>query len=115
MARHYFRTNIPFPIMLLWWGFLGVCVLVYGCYDALFLAPERSARLHAQQQWDRDHFDGWRLEQRYASDFNVQHGLFYDKLEQKECTMRGYPGYPACPAQTYYIDGKPQATGPAQP
>jgi hypothetical protein len=98
--------------MILWWGFMGVCVLVYGCYDALFQAPERHARERAQAQWDRDHFNGWRLEQSYPSAGDVQHGLFYDKLEKRTCTTKSYPGYPACPAQTYYVDGKPQTTAP---
>ena len=112
MARHYYRTNIPFPIMLIWWVFLGICALVYGCYDVLFQAPERHAREQAQAQWDRDHFNGWRLEQSYPSDDDIQRGLFYDKLEKQRCTTKGYPGYPACPAQAYYVDGKAQTTGP---
>jgi hypothetical protein len=94
--------------MLIWWAFLGICVLVYGCYDALFQAPERHAREQAQEQWDRDHFNGWPLEQSY----DTQHGLFYDKLDKQACTAKGYPGYPACLTQTYYVDGKPQVAGP---
>jgi len=95
--------------MIIWWVFLGICVLVYGCYDALFQAPARRAQQEAQQQWDRDHFSGWRLEQGY----DTQHGLYTDRMEHQTCTTMGYPGYPACSSQQYYIDGKPQATGPA--
>jgi len=113
VARHYYRTNIPLPAMLLWWVFLGICFLVYGCYDLVFQAPGRHAREQAQAQWDRDHFSGWRLSQNYPSDDDVQHGLYFDGLEKKTCTTKGYPGYPDCPYQQYYIDGKPQATGPA--
>jgi hypothetical protein len=83
---------------------------VYGCYDALFKAPERNAQIRAQRQWDQEHFNGWRLErQSYASEDDIRHGLFYDKLELQTCTAAEYPGYPACPAQAFYVDGKPQA------
>lgn len=44
--------------MVLWWIIFGACALVYGFIDALFLAPERFAREHAQEQWDREHFNG---------------------------------------------------------
>lgn len=57
MAKHY-RTNVPFSATLVWWMFLGICALVYGFYDAIFLAPKRFARERAQEQWDREHFNG---------------------------------------------------------
>lgn len=109
MAKHYYRTNVPLPVMIVWWVFLGICMLVYGAYDALFQAPERHAQEHAQAQWDRDHFNGWRLEQQYPTDADIQHGLFFDNLNKERCTVKAYPGYPACPAQQYYVDGKPQS------
>jgi hypothetical protein len=109
MAKHYYRTNVPLPIMIIWWVLLGICVLLYMGYDALFKAPERNAQEQRQEQWDRDHFNGWRLEQSYPTDSDVQHGLFFDKLGKLRCTVKGYPGYPACPAQQYYVDGKPQS------
>jgi hypothetical protein len=112
MAKHYYRTNVPLPIMVLWWVFLGVCVLLYGAYDAIFKAPERHATEQAQSQWDREHFNGWRLEQTYPTDNEVQRGLFFDKLDKHTCTTRGYPGYPACPPQQFYMDGRPQAYPP---
>jgi hypothetical protein len=105
MARHYYRTNVPLPVMIIWWVFLGICFLVYGAYDAVFQAPERRARQQAQAQWDRDHFNGWRLEQSY----DPEHGIFYDKLDKKTCTIKGYPGYPPCPAQQYFVEGRPQS------
>jgi hypothetical protein len=114
MARHYYRTNVPLPAMIIWWVFLGVCVLMYSCYDALFKAPERNAQEQAQQQWDRDHFNGWRLEQTYPSSDDIQHGLFFDKLNKVKCTDRGFPGYPPCPAQQFYIGGKPQSAAPTK-
>ena len=52
------RTNVPFSAMVLWWIVFGACALVYGFIDALFLAPKRFAREHAQEQWDREHFNG---------------------------------------------------------
>ena len=109
MARHYYRTNIPFGAQLLWWGFCGICILVYGCYNALFIAPEQDAKVQAQRQWDRNRFNGWRLERSsYATDDDIRHGLFYDKLELKTCTTMAFPGYPACPAQAYFLEGTPQ-------
>jgi len=105
MGRHYYRTNIPFPVMLIWWVFLGICVVMYSCYDAVFNAPTRRAQQQAQAQWDHDHFNGWRLEQGY----DTEHGLLYDKLDKKTCTTKGYPGYPACPLQQYFLDGSPHS------
>lgn len=86
--------------MILWWIFLGFCVLVYGCYDWVANGPKRQA----QVQWEREHFSGWRLEQSY----DTTHGLFRDKLNNDTCTTKGYPGYPACPAQQYFVNGKAQ-------
>jgi len=95
--------------MLIWWVFLGICVLCYSCYDAVFNAPTRRAQEQAQAQWDRDHFNGWRLEQTYPTSDEIMHGLFHDKLDKKTCTTKGYPGYPACPAQQYFVNGTPQS------
>jgi hypothetical protein len=106
MARHYYRTNVPLPIMVLWWGFLGVCVVIFSIYNAIVNGPKEKA----QMQWDRDHFNGWRLEKGYDD----QHGLLYDKLDKKTCSTKGYPGYDPCPAQQYFADGKPQQP-PADP
>ena len=100
MARHYYRTNVPLPIMILWWVFLGICVLIYGAYDSCVRGPTRQA----QAQWERDHFTGWRLQETY----DTEHGMFDDRLRNERCTTKGYPGYPACPPQQYYADGKPQ-------
>lgn len=90
--------------MILWWGFVGVCIVIYGIYNVLVNGPKE----RAQAQWDRDHFNGWRLEQGYPSSDNVAHGLLYDKLDKQTCTTKGYPGYPACPLQQYFVDGRPQ-------
>jgi hypothetical protein len=110
MAKHYYRTNVPLPIMIIWWVFIGICVLLYSGYDALFKAPERHEQEQRQEQWDKDHFNGWRLEQRsYASDDDIRHGLLFDKFDKVECTAKGYPGYPTCPSQQFYVDGKPQS------
>lgn len=86
--------------MILWWGFLGICVLIYGCYDLVVNGPKRDA----QAQWDREHFNGWRLEK---ESWDTEHGLYFDKMDKKECTTVGYPGYPSCPTQQFYVDGKP--------
>ena len=106
MARHYYRTNVPLPIMIIWWVFLGFCVLIYGCYDAVFKAPERNATRAAQAKWERDHFTGWRLE---AQPYEREHGLYSDKLDGGSCTTLGYPGYKACPPQQYLVNGSAQA------
>lgn len=108
MAKHYYRTNVPLPIMIVWWVFCGICVLLYMGYDALVNGPKRDA----QKQWDRDHFNGWRLEK---VSYDTEHGLYYNKLDGGECTVRGYPGYPDCPPQLYYVDGKPQSEAPPNP
>ena len=107
MARHYYRTNVPLPIMIVWWGFLGVCVVIFMIYDALFKAPERKAQAEAQMQWERQHFNGWRLEQKYPLESDIEHGIFHDRLDQKSCTTKGYPGYDKCPPQMYYVNGAP--------
>ena len=101
MARHYYRTNVPLPVMIAWWVFLGICVLCYSCYDAVVNGPKK----RAQAQWDRDHFNGWRLEQSY----DKEHGLLYDRLNKETCTAKGFPGYPVCPAQQYFVDGRPRS------
>jgi hypothetical protein len=102
MRRHYYRTNVPLPAMILWWIFLGVCVVIFSIYDSCAHGPVRDA----QAQWDREHFTGWRLEQ----DYDKEHGLFYDKVGRQTCTTKGYPGYPACPVQQYFVNGQPQAS-----
>src|ERR1051326_8150731 len=96
-SRHYYRTNVPLPIMILWWIFLGFCGICYAIYDSCSNGPTRNA----QAEWDRAHYTGWRLEQSY----DKEHGLYYDKLDKLSCTTRGYPGYKACPAQQYFRDG----------
>ncbi len=107
MARHYYRTNVPLPIMIIWWVFLGACFVVFMIYDAVFKAPERKAQAEAQVLWERQHFNGWQLEQKYPSQADIEHGLFYDRYDQKTCTTRGYPGYDPCPPQQYYSNGVP--------
>jgi hypothetical protein len=104
MARHYYWTNVPLPVMILWWIFLGICIVCYSCYNALVNGPKEKA----QAQWDRDHFNGWRLEKSYDD----AHGLMFDKLDKKTCTTKAYPGYEPCPAQQYFGDGKPQSAPP---
>ena len=107
MARHYYRTNVPLPIMLLKWIGMGILVVIAMLYGTCFEAPKR----HAQQQWDREHFNGWRLE---SQTYETEHGLYYDKLNKETCTMKGYPGYPACPPQQYFSDGHPTSQIPRQ-
>jgi hypothetical protein len=112
MARHYYRTNVPLPVMVLWWVFCGICVLIYGCYDYVFQKPQRDVTAQAQVQWERRHLNGWRLEQSY----DAEHGLFRDRMNNGEtCTTKAYPGYPTCPPQQYFIDGNPQAPPQTQP
>ena len=105
MARHYYRTNVPLPIMIIWWVFLGICVVIYGAYDAIFKAPERRAQAEAQATWERQHYNGWQLEQKYPTQSDIEHGIFYDRYDRKSCTTKGYPGYDPCPAQQYYVNG----------
>jgi hypothetical protein len=96
--------------MIVWWVFLGACVVVYGLYHAVVYGPEEKARAQAQAQWDRQHFNGWRLEKSYDD----EHGILFDKLDKKKCTAKGYPGYDPCPSQQYFVDGTPQEP-PAEP
>lgn len=107
MARHYYRTNVPLPIVILWWGFLGVCFILYMIYDATFKGPERKAQAEAQAAWERQHYNGWKLEQKYPSQSDIEHGIFHDRYDDKYCTTRSYPGYEPCPAQQYYVNGVP--------
>jgi len=107
MARHYYRTNVPLPIMVIWWVFLGVCAVIFMIYDAVFKAPERRERAEAQAQWERQHFNGWKLEQTYPSKDEIEHGVFFDRYNSKNCTTRSYPGYDPCPPQQYYVNGMP--------
>lgn len=109
MARHYYRTNVPLPVMLVWWAFLGICCLIYGCYDVVFVAPGRNATQEARKKWDRDHFNGWQLQEQ---PYEKEHGLFTNKRDGGTCTISGYPGYSACPEQRYFIDGQPQDRPP---
>lgn len=91
--------------MFLKWIGLGILFVVFYLYDACFVKPGRDAREQAQKEWDRQHFNGWRLD---AVTYDTEHGLYYDKLnDNQECTTVGYPGYPACPPQTYYVNGQP--------
>lgn len=87
--------------MFLKWIGLGILVVIYFAYDSCVNGPKR----HAQEQWDREHYTGWRLEKAHDD----QHGLYYDRLSKETCTTKGYPGYPACSAQQYYVDGQPQS------
>ena len=105
MARHYYRTNVPLPIMIIWWVFLGICFVVFMIYDAIFKAPERKAQVEAQVLWERQHFNGWKLEQKYPSQSDIEHGIFFDRYDQKTCTTKSYPGYDPCPTQQYYSNG----------
>jgi hypothetical protein len=91
--------------MILWWVFLGVCVAIFGVYDACFVAPGRRQVQQQQAQWERQHFNGWRLEQ---ITYEAEHGLYNDRLEHQTCTTKAYPGYSACPPQQYYVEGNPQ-------
>jgi len=103
MARHYYRTNVPLPIMFLKWIAIGIFGGLFLLYDACFEKPARDARREAQVHWDRQHFNGWRLEK---VSYDSQHGLYYDLLhEREECSTLGYPGYPPCPPQQYYANG----------
>ena len=74
-------------------------------YDAIFKAPERKAQAEARATWERQHFSGWRLEQKYPSQSDTEHGLYFDGLNQKTCTAKAYPGYDPCPPQMYYVNG----------
>jgi hypothetical protein len=106
MARHYYRTNVPLPIMFLKWIGLGILAVIFLLYDTCANGPKRAA----QREWDRQHFNGWRLE----SSYDTEHGLYYDKLDGATCTTKGYPGYPACPTQRYYVNGQPSNQIPQQ-
>ena len=107
MARHYYRTNVPLPIMIIWWCFLGVCVVLFSIYDAVFKAPERKAQAEAQATWERQHYNGWKLEQKYPTHNEIERGIFFDRYDQKTCTTKGYPGYEPCPPQQHYSNGVP--------
>ena len=107
MARHYYRTNVPLPIMIIKWVGLGILGLCFLAYDACVNGPKR----HAQAQWDREHFNGWRLEKQT---YDTEHGLYFDKLNKETCTTIGYPGYPACPTQQYFVNGTPQSAQPGK-
>jgi len=75
-------------------------------YDAIFKAPERKAQAEAQAVWERQHYSGWKLEQqKYPSQNDIEHGIFYDRYDQKTCTTKSYPGYDPCPPQQYYSNG----------
>jgi hypothetical protein len=96
--------------MFLKWIGIGILGGMYLLYDACFVKPERDARVQAQKEWDRQHFNGWRLEK---LSYETEHGLYYDALnDRQECTTVGYPGYPACPPQQYYVDGRPSTQVP---
>jgi hypothetical protein len=95
--------------MVIWWVFLGICVVIFMIYDAVFKAPERRERAEAQAQWERQHYSGWKLEQKYQypSESDIERGIFYDRYDSKDCTTRNYPGYDPCPSQQYYVNGVP--------
>jgi hypothetical protein len=98
MTRHYHRTNV------LGWAFVGICaviVLIYGA--ATFKDPGHKAVV----QFRKQHFNGWKLEQKNPSQAEIDHGLFFDTYDQKTCTTKSYPGYDPCPPQLYYRDGVP--------
>jgi hypothetical protein len=90
--------------MFLKWIGMGILVLMFFLYDTCVNGPKREV----QRKWDRDHYTGWRLERAYDD----QHGLYNDKLDGGTCTTKGYPGYPACPAQRYYVNGVAQLSPP---
>jgi hypothetical protein len=71
-----------------------VFLIVFIMYDA------HVAR--AKQSWEWQHYSGDRL---IARD-DTAHGIFQDKKTNKDCSTLGYPGYPACPEQAYYVNGE---------
>jgi hypothetical protein len=88
--------------MIIKWVGLGILGLCFLAYDSFVNGPKR----HAQVQWDHEHFNGWRLQK---ETYDTEHGLYRDNLNKETCTTVGYPGYPACPIQAYFVDGSPQA------
>jgi hypothetical protein len=107
MAKHYYRTNVPLIFVVLKFVGIGILGGLYLLYDACFVKPGRDARIEAQKQWDRQHYNGWRLDK---VSYDTEHGLYYDQLnDRQECTTVGYPGYPICPAQRYYVNGQPSS------
>jgi hypothetical protein len=54
MARHYYRTNVPLPVMTLKWVGLGILGLCFLAYNACVNGPKRGLR----RKWDREHFNG---------------------------------------------------------
>ena len=92
--------------MILWGVLLGACAVIFMIY-AIFKAPERRAQAEAQATWERQHYNGWKLEQNYPTHSDIEHGIFFDRYDQKTCTTRGYPGYDPCPPQQYYLNGMP--------
>ena len=89
--------------MILKWIGMGILGVLFLLYDTCANGPKREA----QRQWDRDHFNGWRLEKDTS---DTAHGLYYDKMNGGEaCTVVSYPGYPPCPQQRYYTNGQPSS------
>jgi hypothetical protein len=109
MARHYYRTNVPLPVMILWWGFLGVCVVVLMAYNAIFKAPPTESTGGGAENLGASTFQWGKLEQKYPGQSDIEHGIFFDRMEQKSCTTKGYPGYDSCPGQLYFVNGAPSS------
>lgn len=86
----------PLPVIFVW-ACLVLGAVCYGGYDRVVDRPK-------QETMKGTHLSGWRLDE----DYRARDGLFYDRLEEKECTTKRYAGYPPCPAQQYFIDGTPQ-------
>ena len=96
-------------VKLLKW-IAAIAILLFAALASTpVLQKRRSANAEAtKQESEWQHYTGWRI----SGDVNdagvrLGIGVFRDKKTGSLCTTSGYPGYSACPAQEYVVNGKP--------
>ncbi|HSY33930.1 MAG TPA: hypothetical protein VLA42_18260 [Verrucomicrobiae bacterium] len=87
---------------------LGLVGIVIFLIAGLSIEHSNRAERSKRAQWEWNHYTGWRIVGLggYPSADDAAHGIWFDKKTKVDCTDKGYPGYPACAPQEYFINGK---------
>jgi hypothetical protein len=126
------KTFVKWSALIAGVAFVVLVVFLYT--QERHYKVQQQAQQRAVQEWNWNHYTGWRITRdlynwRDVTGYHppsdkprlslwcqnnqcVEHGIWEDKKTGEECTDKGYPGYPPCPAQEYVADGKPAPEPP---
>jgi hypothetical protein len=92
------------------WAGLVVGVALVALIIFIFVQARKESEHQGKiQEWNWNHFTGWRISRPYDDPEYVQHGIWTDNKTDKQCTDKGYPGYTACVPQEYVVNGVPSS------